>query len=184
MMLLIILILFILAVPYLFTYKPKSYCLQEPPDFILVLGCPTDENGSLSQKQKERLDACCRDAKKYHCDHIVISGGAVHNRYTEAVVMADALKALLPHCRIDTECQARNTFQNIKFTKEQFGKTHILVITSPAHYRRAYFFVRKFYPQAAMGTVIAKDPLKEYIKEYFRLWNALYWEIRLRIFHS
>jgi len=182
-MMFIIVTILILLIPFLFIRKAE-YKVHEKWDAILVLGCPCNADGSLSFKQRERLETCACYVNRYGCTRVLISGGAVHNAYVEAEVMKAALQASLSECVIDCECKARNTFQNFKFTKEQFDVSKILVITSSAHCRRAFFFARKFFPHAYMAKAYKKDPWKDYIIEYLRLWNVLYWEVFLKLFKS
>lgn len=182
-MMILVVIILILLFPFVLIRKAK-YKDDEAWDAILVLGCPCDADGSLSFKQRERLETCVHYIKQSGCTHIIISGGAVHNVYVEAEVMKDALHECLTDCVIECECKARNTFQNFKYVKEQFDVSRILVITSSAHCRRAFFFARKFFPHAYMGKACKKDPWKDYVVEYLRLWNVLYWEVRLKLFQS
>lgn len=176
-------ILLMLGIPFLLIRKPKIW-KQMSVDAILVLGCPCNLDGSLSPQQRKRLDSCIHYVNQSRCDHVIVSGGAVHNSYVEAQVMADTLRSHLPNCFIETECKAQNTFQNFKYMKKQFDGEHVLIITSAAHCRRAYFFAKKFYPDAAVGRSLYKDDFMDYVIEYLRLWNVLYWEIRLRFFGS
>lgn len=97
----------------------------------------------------------------------------------EADIMAEALAKLCPKITIKKELQARNTYQNMQFTKQLYGQETVLIVTSDAHLRRSAFFARKFYADAALGSGGVRDSLKEYLKEYVRMWNALYWEMRL-----
>lgn len=169
---------FVLLLPYLLIHKPNKN-LSKPIDYLLVLGYPCKNDGTLSSKQQDRLTTCSCYIKQTGCKHIIISGGAVQNQFIEAEAMAQTLSEQWNDCIIEKETMAKNTFQNFQYTKQQYGKEHILVITSAAHARRAYFFAKKFYAHAVMAAAVKKDPLKEYIVEYFRLWNVLYWEIRL-----
>lgn len=180
MLIILLLIALLLLFPFFIISKPKRY-QKEAIDYLLVLGCPCEHNGQLSNKQKQRLETCIHYQSITECRHIIISGGAVHNEAIEAEAMAQYLKEQLNACQIETECKARNTFQNFQNTKKLYGKERILIITSAAHCRRAYFFARKFYAHAYVAKASTKDSFCEYLIEYFRLWNVLYWEVRLRL---
>lgn len=177
-------LLCLLLFPYIIFRKPPKPTASQHYDFILVLGCPTLADGTLSTLQKQRLEATACYVNHRYCERVVISGGAVQNEYGEAIEMAHAFQTMCPNCEILTETNARNTFQNLKFAKEQFGGNHILVITSPSHLRRAYFFTKKFYPHAHMGCGEQKDAWYAYLWEYTRMWVALYWEVRLAVEHK
>lgn len=178
----ILMLLGLLYLPYLLIRK-ANYRLNTPFDYLLVLGYPCEIDGALSDKQQARIASCIHYMNITGCRRIILSGGAVQNEFTEADAMAQALAKQCNSCIIETETKAKNTFQNFQYTKQIYGKEHILVITSAAHARRAYFFAKKFYSDAVMATV-ETDPLKEYIMEYFRLWNVLYWEVRLRLLNK
>ncbi len=180
MLIILLLITLLLLFPFFIISKPKRY-QNETIDCLLVLGCPCECNGQLSNKQKQRLETCIHYQNITECRHIIISGGAVHNEAIEAEAMAQYLKEQLNACQIETECKARNTFQNFQNTKKLYDKERILMITSAAHCRRAYFFARKFYAHVYAAKASTKDSFREYLIEYLRLWNVLYWEVRLRI---
>lgn len=179
----VIVLLLIAVFPYLIFHKPPKPDPHITYDFILVLGCPALNDGSLSEAQKIRVAAAAYYAQKQYADLVIFSGSSVKNNYVEAKIMAQALAQQLPHLHVEVETKAQNTFQNLKFTKAQFGGDTILLISSPAHLRRAYFFARKYYPNAAMGCADFHDTLPSYLWEYTRMWVALYWEIRLAIAH-
>lgn len=181
-MMTILLSLFVLLFPYLIFRTPPKPKRGEIYDFILVLGCPTNADHTLSQPQKKRIDAAIYYVKEKVADTIIVSGADVQHGDVEADIIGDILSKKLPEVTIKKECKARNTYQNLKFTKALFGGNRILVISSPSHLRRAYFFTKKFYPHACMGCADFHDPLSYYIWEYTRMWVALYWEIRLALF--
>lgn len=177
----IMILLLVLMLPLWLFPKPDNK-LHEPFDYLLVLGNPCADDGTLSPTQQERIHTCIRYLQATSCRNVVISGGAVQNEFVEAEAMAQALHNEYHGCKIALECQAKNTFQNFQYTKKRYGKERILVITSDAHTRRAYFFAKKFYTHVSIAPSLQQASHKEKIIEYFRLWNVLYWEIRLTLF--
>lgn len=173
-----LLIIIIFLLPYLIFRKGPHPKANHHYDAMLILGCPTNADGSLSTAQAKRLALAEEYATAQYVNAIIISGAAVKNDYTEAVVLKNALQKKGVTLPIYTEEQARNTFQNFRNTKAQFGTLSLLVITGNAHVRRAYFFARKFFPHPVMG-VAKRDSWKEYVKEYLHMWIALYWEVKL-----
>lgn len=159
--------------------KPKQPNMKEQFDFLLVLGCPCNPDGTLSSLQAKRVQAAMYYYTHGYSTTIVISGGSVHNEFNEASVMADALRNICPNATIHLETQARNTYQNLKHVKVLIQGNHILVISGSSHLRRSYFMVKKFYQDACMGCGEEHDPWYLYLWEYTRMWNALYWEVRL-----
>lgn len=177
-MIAILIILVILFLPYLIFRKGPHPRPGRHYDAMLILGCPTHDDGTLSTAQRRRLALAEEYLAKQMVSFVIISGAAVKNEYVEAAAMKSVLQKKGMTTPIFTEVQARNTFQNFRNAKAQFGELSLLVITGSAHRRRSYFFARKFYTQAVMGQA-KHDSWSEYIKEYFRMWNALYWEVKL-----
>lgn len=169
----------LLALPYfIFRRLPKPN-KNETYDYILILGCPCEEDGSISSAQRQRILAAIHYYQAGLSSTIICSGAAVKNQYVEAECMARELKKTLPQATIRIESNARNTFQNMQFTKQTYPAEKIIVVSGPSHLRRAGFFVRKFYSKAALGCAEAKDPWHFYLWEYTRMWVAIYWEIKL-----
>ncbi len=57
-------------------------------DTLIVLGCPADPDGKASPEERERVLAAVREFRAGRAGHIIVSGGAVHNRWNEAEAMA------------------------------------------------------------------------------------------------
>lgn len=152
-------------------------------DAAIVLGCPCQEDGTISPLQKKRMDIAIQLYRNKRVKTLLISGSNVQNTYIEAEVMAAyAYTKGVSKQAVLLETQARNTFENLKYAKllcEQHQLQNILVITSPAHIRRAAFFVRKFFTRFAMTSYTQPPHFKDLAEEYFRMWNTLYYEIKL-----
>ena len=181
--LLIVIFISILFIYYKFPY-PTKVDDKKHYDVACVLGCPTNADGSLSTFQKKRMDCAI---KLYHAKitkKILISGSNVQNEYYEANTMATYART----CKVKEEdlileFKARNTYENLKYAKqiyEEAKMTSLIVITSPFHMRRANFFVHKFFQNYAMATYPEHPTIKELIEEYFRMWNTLYYEVKLK----
>lgn len=153
--------------------------MQKQYAYILVLGCPSKEDGSISSTQLQRIEAAVHYYNEGFSDTILLSGSAVKNSYVEATSMATHLQARLPNTKILTETNARNTFQNMQFSKQAFPAENVIVVSSPSHLRRANFFAKKFYANASLGCASFHDPWYFYLWEYSRMWVAIYWEIKL-----
>lgn len=179
-----ILVLLILAQFILWHYFPAPKKIQPNRlyDVGIVLGSPTKEDGTLSRMQKSRIDAAIALYQEGHIAHILISGGGVRNAYVEADVMAEYAQRLVPENVLVKERKARNTYENLLYAKEICEKrhwSHVVVITSCFHARRADYMVRKFFTDYAMGKTKEKEKRKHYVAEYFRMWNSLIYELRL-----
>lgn len=180
-------LLFLCANLLLFTYyfpavkQPKK---GDVYDVAIVLGCPSKEDGCISRMQKSRIHAAIQLYEQHIVDTILISGGSVRNAYTEADIMAAyASTCGIPAHALLLERQAQNTFENLHYAKalcEQHHFTRVVVVTSCFHARRASFMVRKYFDDYAMQKTTEKEKCKHYILEYFRMWNTLYYEVKLR----
>ena len=111
-------------------------CVASPHDVIIVLGCPSNEDGSPSACQTARADIAVQLMTAGYGSSFITSGGAVHNAYVEAY----ALKALLlargiAPGAIHTEPQAEHTDENLYFSgliMEANGWTDAVVVSEDA----------------------------------------------------
>lgn len=177
----IVLVILIINIPYMIFHKPPKPSCKQQYEYILILGCPANDDGTLSSAQLRRIQAAATYVKKGYANHIIISGGAVKNQFVEAQIMGDHLQEMLVGfpLTLSLETNARNTFQNMQQTKAQYGGTKVLVVTGSSHIRRAYFFAKKFYTDCSVGFGKLHDPCSYTFWEYTRMWVALYWEIKL-----
>lgn len=172
----LLLIVFSIYLPF-----PKAKSDVIPPyEAILILGYPTNENGTLSMRQQERCDKAITLIQKGYADTIIISGGCVKNDYAEATTMENYILSRIPNIKILKEEKACSTFQNLQYTKALYPFERILIVTSPAHIRRSWFFTKKFYEQADIIACKKYDALQFYLIEYIRLWVCLYYEMKLK----
>lgn len=148
-------------------------------DAILILGYPTNSDGTISRRLQERCDYALSLYQKQIAPHIIVSGSNVKNEFNEAEVMKEYLLQKDKSISIKVESQARNTYQNFKNTKADFPYSNILIVTSPSHIRRTHFFAKKFYSNSDVVKCKAIDQIKYYLFEYTRLWICLYYEIKL-----
>lgn len=185
-MIFLILIIFLLIINiYLFSAFPKA-CKQENIiyDTCIVLGCPTNDDGTLSISQTRRMKKAVHLYQQGTVKTLLLSGGAVKNEYVEATVMAHyALQNGVAEEDIFLEKEAKNTYDNLCFCShlcKQHSFEHILVVTSRFHVRRSNFFVKKFFQQYAIVGYDEKDRWFCYVMEYVRMWNTLRYEWKLR----
>lgn len=123
------------------SYKKAAYNNGQKRDVMIVLGCPSKKDGSVSPILRERIN---KAAKLYHegiAGVIICTGAAVANKYVEADVMAQALIKLgVPDCSIIREKFAKGTYENLvnskKIMQDKELKTAVLV-SSPWHLRKA-----------------------------------------------
>ena len=178
MILLLILILFFLFLPILFFPKckhPEGYV-----DCLIVLGCPTYDNGKMSSTQKLRVEKAAKCVKQYQIPVCIFTGGAVRNEYTEAQVMGDYFKELT---NIDPtlEDKSTTTYENMKNCVElckKFNYQKVGVLTSSFHSSRAYAMSKKFFDDVVMFNAPYRFTLKKLIREYLSRYLYIYIEIK------
>jgi uncharacterized SAM-binding protein YcdF (DUF218 family) len=110
-------------------------------DALLVLGYPANPDGTSSPEQRERVLEAVRQYQAGVAPVMMLSGGAVHNRFVEADVMAKLAETSgVPARAILEERRAQNTIENIEYSTQimrAHGWDSVQAITSAAHERRA-----------------------------------------------
>jgi uncharacterized SAM-binding protein YcdF (DUF218 family) len=82
-------------------------------DAIIVLGTPADSDGNPTPEQLARVTEGVNEYKRGTAPRLILSGGAAHNRFVEARVMARTAEAQgIPTSAILVEPQAMDTIQN------------------------------------------------------------------------
>ncbi len=112
-------------------------CLQARHDVIVVLGCPTQPEGSASSCQRSRVGTALRFAEAGLGDTFITTGGAVANEFVEAEAMRDLLVAEgIDPSKIIVEPNARHTNENLHLSGEimrERGWVSALVVSSLSH---------------------------------------------------
>lgn len=114
-------------------------------DTLIVLGYPAGADGTPSPEQRERVLEGVRQYKAGVASHIIMTGGAAHNRFVEAHVMDEFAQSQgVPASAIIEEPQAKNTIQNLYYSARimhQQGWTSAEIVSSPSHLPRAALIV-------------------------------------------
>jgi uncharacterized SAM-binding protein YcdF (DUF218 family) len=109
-------------------------------DALIILGTPTNPDGSPSPQQRQRVLEGVREFQAGIAPHIIITGAAAHNQFVEADVMAALAESNgVPSGAILIEPQAQNTIQNIYYSAQlmhQHGWSSAEIISSPHHLGR------------------------------------------------
>ncbi|MEG0737035.1 MAG: YdcF family protein, partial [Longicatena sp.] len=146
-------------------------------DACIILGSPASKDGTCSRMQISRMDRAIELYKAKKVSTLIISGGCVCNAYSEAGVMKSyALSKGIDEANIILEEKARNTYENLLYSKEiceQYNLHTVIVVTSNFHVRRASFFVDNFFDDYIMAGTINHEKISHYFSEYFRMWNTL-----------
>lgn len=129
----------------MYPYSPAES--QEKGDVIMVLGGNTQANRanwfepynrSTATDRVDRAQALYLNGR---APKILLSGGALHGKVSEAQGMAQVLKNRgLPETALLLEKQSRNTYENVMLSLpllKQLGQPKVLVVTSALHMPRA-----------------------------------------------
>jgi uncharacterized SAM-binding protein YcdF (DUF218 family) len=110
-------------------------------DAIIVLGTPADGDGNPEPAQLARVTEAVNEYKRGVAPRLILTGGAAHNQFVEARVMARSAQAQgIPESAIFLEPEAKDTIQNACYS-ERIMKAHgwrsAEVVASAAHLPRA-----------------------------------------------
>jgi uncharacterized SAM-binding protein YcdF (DUF218 family) len=82
-------------------------------DAIIVLGTPADNDGNPTATELASVTEGVHEYERGVAPRLILTGGAVHNQFVEARVMARAAEAQgIPESAIFIEPEARDTIQN------------------------------------------------------------------------
>ena len=145
---------------YLWLLPPVKKPRKQYP-FAILLGCPCRKDGSMSRSQVERCRLAMAAWSSYRT--LVITGGAVKNKWPEAQTMAAYIRTRCP-IPVVIEDKSRTTWENLKNTREIIGDVPVLLLTSSLHARRAQAMARHFFSDVAVQTY-RENRLKHVLRE-------------------
>jgi uncharacterized SAM-binding protein YcdF (DUF218 family) len=120
---------------------PKSNTNLTRFDAIIVLGSPADSDGNPTPRQQARVTEAVHEYERGVAPRLIVTGGAVANRFVEAEGMARTAHAEgIPDAAILIEPEAKDTIENacysVRIMKEH-GWRSAEVVSSPSHLPRA-----------------------------------------------
>lgn len=145
---------------YLWLLPPVKKPRKQYP-FAILLGCPCRKDGSMSRSQVERCRLAMAAWSSYRT--LVITGGAVKNKWPEAQTMAAYIRTRCP-IPVVIEDKSRTTWENLKNTREIIGNVPVLLLTSSLHAPRAQAMARHFFSDVAVQTY-RENRLKHVLRE-------------------
>ena len=162
----------ILALAYIaIFYSPLVWFLAEPlqisdvprkADAIVVFAGGVGESGKAGQGYEERVQQAVALYKQGYAEHIILSSGYVYLFKEPRVMKALAVSLGVPDKAIILEENAKNTIENVIFTKkilesERWRK--ILLVTSSYHTRRSSLVFKKNAKDLDVAYVPIKNSL-------------------------
>jgi uncharacterized SAM-binding protein YcdF (DUF218 family) len=122
-------------------FAPLSNTSLTRFDAIIVLGSPADADGNPSPEQLWRVTEGVHEYERGVAPRMILTGGAVFNRFAEARVMARTAEAQgIPESAIYVEPEARNTIENACYAArimKAHGWQSAEVVSSAWHLERA-----------------------------------------------
>jgi uncharacterized SAM-binding protein YcdF (DUF218 family) len=120
---------------------PKSNTGLTRFDAIIVLGTPADADGNPTPEQLARVTEGVREYERGVAPRLILTGGAAHNRFVEAQVMARTAHAEgIPDAAIVIEPKAMDTIENACYSErimQEHGWRSAEVVSSASHLPRA-----------------------------------------------
>lgn len=112
-----------------------------PGETLIVLGFPATDDGQPTPLMKHRLDKALKIIASRDVGTVIVTGGAVQNRFSEASVMKKYLvNKGVPEAKIIVEDQAKSTFGNAYESRKILKKYNLenpIIVTSEEHQARA-----------------------------------------------
>jgi len=110
-------------------------------DAIIVLGAPADDDGNPTPIQLARVTEAVHEYERGVAPRLILTGGAAHNRFVEAFVMAQTAHAQgIPLSAIVVEPEAKDTIQNACYAvriMKAHGWHSAEVVSNASHLPRA-----------------------------------------------
>lgn len=132
-------------------------------DALIVLGY-VSKDGRIHPLLKERLDEAYKQFRQYGHEYIIVSGGAVGSRRSEAELMEKYLvEKGVPAKRVLKEDKSNNTVQNLIFSKQLMEQYHLksfVIITNLFHVRRTKYIMHRL---GIMGGFCANRSLRSIV---------------------
>lgn len=122
-------------------FAPAGNTSLDHFDAIIVLGNPADSDGNPTPTQLARVTEGVREYERGVAPRLILTGGAAHNQFVEARVMARTAEAQgIPESAIFVEPEAKDTIQNACYSvriMKAHGWNSAEVVSSPSHLPRA-----------------------------------------------
>ncbi|XGW00852.1 MAG: YdcF family protein (plasmid) [Leptolyngbya sp. BL-A-14] len=172
-------------IPAFFITAPMYPVGNKTFDVIIALGYPSLENGQPSAMLKQRVGEAVRLFNAHAAHHLMLTGGAAHNRFVEAAVMAAVARSMgVPAAAIVQETQAKNTCQNALNSVGIMQKKHwqsAIVVTSPNHLKRANYLFAPYPIHVAVASSGYPAEMHFFVRLLFNQWEQ-YALTRLALF--
>jgi uncharacterized SAM-binding protein YcdF (DUF218 family) len=161
---------------------PKTNTSLNQFDVLIVLGDPADPDGNPTATEQARVTEAVQEYERGVAPRMIFTGGAVHNRFVEAEVMARTAEAQgIPASVILEDRNARNTIENACDSVQMMrsrGWTSAEVISSPYHLPRAAMIFSRLpveWRVHAVSEPVGGGPAVKTILEIVKTVHYLVW---------
>lgn len=162
-------------VPALLIKPPMNAVGNKKYDVIITLGYPALENGQPSPMLKQRVVASVNLYHHHSAEHLILTGGAAHNRFVEAEVMSKVAHSMgVPLTALVQEIKAKNTCQNALNAvaiMQQRNWHSAIVVTSPNHLKRASYLFTHYPIDFAVASAGYPSEMNEVERMLFNQWE-------------
>ncbi len=118
-------------------------------DYVLVLGCGVNEDGTPSRMLAERLKMGAEVFKNQNGASLLLTGDNSGERYNELATMKSvSLENGIAENDITVDDFGFSTYESICNAKKNFGAKRIIIITQPYHISRALYIAEKLGVEA------------------------------------
>jgi uncharacterized SAM-binding protein YcdF (DUF218 family) len=126
---------------------PRANTARQIFDAIVVLGTPADADGNPTPALLDRVSEAVREYQRGVAPRLILTGGAAHNAFVEADVMARIAESQgVPAGSILKESQALDTIQNACYSErilKQHGWHSAEIVSNTGHLPRAALILSK-----------------------------------------
>ncbi len=143
-------------------------------DCIVVFGGGVGESGKAGQGYEERVGYAVELYKKGYADRLIFSSGYMYVFKETLVMKGLAISLGVPERAVILEDAARNTYENVAFTKKILDREKwkkILLVSSPYHMRR----VSLVFDKIAKDVQVTYTPLPQ---------SSFYSHVKRGVFHK
>ena len=165
---------------------PTGNTSQTTFDALIVLGAPVDGDGNPSPPELARVTEAVHEYEQGVASHVIVTGGAVKNRFVEAKVMGRIVEAQgIPASAVFEDPKARSTVENtcdaLRIMRSH-GWESAEVISSAYHLPRAGLILSRLpmkwrvHPAPALGlasggTMAYRNALEILRTVYYLAWT-------------
>lgn len=136
---------------------------EDKYDYILVLGCGVKDDGSLSDRLRDRVDVGVRLFSAGISDKIIMSGDRSGDEYDEPTAMKKYAMSLgVPENDIICDYEGYSTHESIDRFEESYKEASVVLVSQEYHLNRALYIAHE---QGIDNAIAVSADLEKYQKQ-------------------